>query len=1040
MKITDNEIKRVCSAAIYKRSLEYFKDGRVHIKSREESAITALVDGEGIYNVRINFDGDKIADCFCTCPYYQTMETNCKHIVATLKKRQCELLEGENYKDENDRIARLLCNEFAENCFFKKRLKIKFILNITTTSERKCRYSVSLMCGFDDLKPISGIDKFLDCYINGTDFKISKHTEINRSKYSLSENEEKILNILCEAYQNKISDGSYINRIAQSYIAPASAKRIFELLPSVESECFLNMLSVSDYPVYEDNPDIVIDINATDSEINLNIFDSGVALFNDGSWFIYEGAFYHTDEEWRSWFMPIYNSLIEESRTQIDFKGNARIDFATYVYPKLRNKRGIAVTGLDEIVINEEPKFLVYLDSVNNDITADINVKYGNITLKLPVDIPHSEKIVIRNLEEEKEVLSHFSSFELDDGKFHTSSSENIFLFITSTINELIEKCDVFTSESFNNLLNKKDIFVKTKVSYKKDVDLLEIGFSSELSGSEIHEILKAIKLKNKYYRFNDGSFLSLDNEIIKKFTLLKNINVNEKELKLGKKLISKYHIMYLDALNNEGQIEADDTFKALVKDVKKIKAKIPGGIKSVLRNYQIDGVNWLKQLSELGFGGILADDMGLGKTLEVIAFVMSEKCSEPVLVVSPSALIYNWMAEIKKFTPSAKAVIIDGTKEEREELLKNIKEYDFVITSYPLIRRDIDLYLQLEFDYMFIDESQHIKNPDTMSAKAVKKINAKRKFALSGTPVENNLTELWSVFDYCMHGYLGSRKEFSGLYDKLNADEDAEQLYELYKKIKPFVMRRMKTEVLSELPEKIENTIFSDFVPEQKKMYEAFLAVAKKEVLSLFDERTGSMQILTLLLRLRQICCHPALFDENYKKDSAKLILLEDIITSAISQGHRILVFSQFTSMLNIIRKRMKKEGIDCFFIDGKTPPQMRNELSQRFNSGEKNLFLISLKAGGTGLNLTGADTVIHYDPWWNPAVMDQASDRAYRIGQNRAVRVIRLAVKGTIEEQILKLQESKRNLANSVIRKNTKTISGLTKEEILSLFEGGE
>lgn len=1037
MEITDEEIKRVCSPIICKRGMEFYKDGRVHIKLREENSVTAVVDDDEVYNIRIDFDDNGISECFCTCPYFRTMGTNCKHIAATLKKRQAELVEGASYKDENDRIAKTLCMDFADNCFEKKRLGVKFIFNIISIEERKCHYSVELMCGFDELKPINGIDRFLECYLNAEDFKLSKHTAINSSKYSLNDNDRKIIDILCEAYQNKTADAGYVNRISKTYIAPKTAKRIFPLLNKADCDYYFNSMLLGDISIREDNPDIVIDVHATDSEISLNIFESGISLFDDGSWFLYENCFYHTDREWRSWFMPIYNSLITQSRTQIDFKGNTRVDFATYVYPKLKNQRGVVTTGLDELVINEKPKFTVYLDANKSAITADVLANYGNFRLNLPSDTPMSEKIVIRDMARENDVIKHFSHFSLYQNEFYTTDEDVIFEFITEEITKLYQKADVVISDAYKALVSNKKVKLNAVVNYRKEIDLLEIDFNSELSGEEIYGILNAVRMKKKFYKLKNGSFLPIDEETEREFGLLDALNFTEKDIFGGKKTISKYHMLYIDALNKEGRIETDKAFAELVGGVRKIKAQIPKDLKPILRKYQQDGVNWLKQLSELGFGGILADDMGLGKTLEVIAFVMSEKREKPVIVVTPSALTYNWKNEIEKFAPNAAALIIDGTKDERTELLKSINSYDFVITSYPLLRRDIDMYAGLEFSYMFIDESQHIKNPDTMNAKAVKKINAGRKFALSGTPVENRLTELWSVFDFVMKGYLSSRKNFSKRYDKLDTENDSEKLAQLQQKIRPFVMRRMKKDVLAELPEKIENVVYADFVPEQKKMYEAFLAVAKKKVTALLDNSGNSMQILTLLLRLRQICCHPALFDENYKKDSGKLILLEDIINSATSQGHRILVFSQFTSMLEIIRKRLKENGYDCFFIDGKTPADKRTQYAERFNSGEKQVFLISLKAGGTGLNLTGADTVIHYDPWWNPAVTQQASDRAYRIGQTKAVRVIQLAVRGTIEEQILKLQEKKKNLADSVIKKNTKTVAGLTKEEILSLFE---
>ncbi|MDY3928345.1 MAG: DEAD/DEAH box helicase [Clostridia bacterium] len=1038
MKITDDMIKSICSPTIYKRGMEYFKDGRVHIKSREESAITAIVDDEEIYNIRINFQDKAIHDCMCTCPYYQTMGTNCKHIVAVLKKRQTEINDGENYKDENDKLAQNLCMEFANSLFEKERLNLGYELNINTDQKRRCSFYIDISCGFSELKPVNGVDSFIESYINGTDFKISKHTAVNSAKYSLSENDEKIMDILAEAYQNKLNSGMYVRRVFQSMIAPATAKRLMPLLINSECSVNLNGINILGLQVMEEDPDIVIDINATDDEITLNVFESGTALFPDGSWFIYENCLYHTTPEWRGWFMPIYNSLMSESRTQIDFKGNSRIEFATYVYPKIRNKRGVATTGLDSIVINEKPVFSVYLDYKKFTLSAVVKAAYGNINVRPMKEIRDSKKIVIRDLQAESKVLSFFSQFSREEDTFTANDNKIIYEFASESINELKKYADVYTDKSFDNIYKKETDNIEVNVNYEKTTDLLKVDFKTELSSEELAGILRAIKLKEKYYRFKDGSFMDLNGKNTEKFKLLDNFGFTDKDIKNKEKILSKYHMLYIEALKHEGKVESDSAFDSLISSIKNIKADIPLYLQKVLREYQKEGVNWLKQMSELGFGGILADDMGLGKTLEVIAFVMSEKKKKPALVVAPSALVYNWLNEINKFTPDAKKKIIDGTKEERKKSLEDIYGYDFIITSYPLLRRDIEMYSELEFSYLFIDESQHIKNPDTMNAKTVKKVKAERKFALSGTPIENRLSELWSVFDFAMKGYLHTRKEFSQNYEYAqNSPEHDDALEELRKKVTPFILRRMKADVLEELPEKIENTIYSDFIPEQKRMYEAYLAYAKNEIGGLLEKGDSQMKILTILLRLRQICCYPGLFDTSYEKDSGKLILLDELVDSATSQGHRLLIFSQFTSMLDVIKKRLYKNGYDCFYIDGKTPAKIRTELAQKFNDGEKNIFLISLKAGGTGLNLTGADTVIHFDPWWNPAVMEQASDRAYRIGQKKAVQVIKLAVKGSIEERILELQEKKRNLASAVIQKNEKTISGLTREEILSLFE---
>lgn len=1038
MRITDSEIERIASSNIYRRGLEYLKKGRIHIKTREESGITAIADGENVYSVRIDFDGDKIANTFCTCTYSKTMGVPCKHIVATLKKRQAELSENDIYEDRNDSLAKYLCSRFADNCFMKKRLNLKFILSIASNRERKCSYAIEILCGFDEVKSVGRTDEFLECYQNGTDFKISKHASISSSSCSIGEFEEKIMNILVEGYQNRLTDSGYTPRLSQIYIASETAKRLLPYLLKCDCDYYYNSIQLKDYRTLEENPDILIDINATDDEISLNVSESGVSLFPDGSWYLYNGSFYHTEREWREWFMPIYNALMTESRTQIDFKDGARIDFATYVYPKLKNKHGVVTSGVDSILVTEKPVFSVYLDYDGRAVTAVLKVRYGAIDIRMPDDGYDSPKIVIRDIPKERELLSFFSEFTYSDGIYSLADENDIYGFITKKLDKISELSAVYESGGFSLVRSKRNIELKASVSYKSKPDLFEVGFETELTAEEISGILNSVRTKKNFYRLKDGGFITIDEENAGKLMLLDGLNFSDRDIKAARKQLSKYYALYLRALVNEGSVTADDAFCELIDGIEDISVELPDYLSDVLREYQKKGVLWIKQLSELGFGGILADDMGLGKTLEVIAFVMSEKKEKPAFVVAPSALVYNWENEINKFAPCAKTVIVDGTKEEREAAVANAYNADFVITSYPLLRRDISMYADKEFSYMFIDESQNIKNPDTMSAKAVKRISAKRKFALSGTPVENNLTELWSVFDFVMKGYLNTRREFSKIYDKIKSEEDGVgELEELRKKIRPFVLRRLKTDVLHELPEKIENTIYCELEPEQKRLYASYLAAARNEVKELIDTSDGGFKILTLLLRLRQICCHPSLFDMNYKKESGKLLFLLDLIDSALLQGRRILIFSQFTSMLDLIKEKLEERGLEYFFLDGKTPSRRRTEMAESFNGGEKNLFLASLKAGGTGLNLIGADMVIHYDPWWNPAVTAQATDRAYRIGQTKAVQVIKLAARGTIEEQIIKLQEAKQNLADSIIRKNDKTISGLSREEILSLFE---
>lgn len=514
---------------------------------------------------------------------------------------------------------------------------------------------------------------------------------------------------------------------------------------------------------------------------------------------------------------------------------------------------------------------------------------------------------------------------------------------------------------------------------------------------------------------------------------------------------LPKYRAMYIDSLAREKgvlQIERSSYFKKMVQDViepQDMEFELPEGINGTLRGYQKTGYKWLKTLAYYGFGGILADDMGLGKTLQVITLVKSEAESEkrPSLVVAPTSLVYNWQEEVRKFAPDLAVTVLSGAQAGRRERFSEIESADLVITSYGMIKRDIDLYHDYKFKFCFIDEAQHIKNPNTQNAKTVKQIKAGGYFALTGTPVENTLTELWSIFDFVMPGYLLSHHKFTGRFETpivKNGDKNA--LKELSRHIKPFILRRMKKEVLKELPEKIESKMTNEMTAEQKKIYTAFVIKAKKE----FEEELAAngfensrIKILAILTRLRQVCCHPGLFIEDYNGGSGKLEMLTELLQNAVEGGHRILVFSQFTSMLTLIKNELDKMKISYHYLDGSTSAEERMKLVNTFNGGEKEIFLISLKAGGTGLNLTGADMVVHFDPWWNPAVEDQATDRAYRIGQKNTVQVFKLITKDTIEEKIFELQQKKRELIEAVIKPGENFLTKMTETELRKLFEIG-
>ena len=1034
MTLTDEQIRKICSPTIYKHGLEYFKEGRVHLRVRKPDSIVAAVDGDELYNVHITFEEGKIKDTLCTCPYYRTMNCACKHIIATLKTRQAELDKTVNFDNENDLLASNFCSEFETVTHEVYRLSPTVRI---TRNSGKLSYAVSLKIHNNDVTyQIQSIELFLSCLSGGSDYKLSKARSFSLKSCVFDENSAKIADILTEAYENSFRTGTFFSsHINELQIGEKAFKRLFPLLEKVDCRYIIDSITYQNLPVTDDNPDILVDITATDKNINLSVTESGTALTSDGSLFMFENEIFKTTPEWQSWFMPIYRSVILRCRTQLEFSGENSIDFAAKVLPNIKDKHGVVCYGVDELVIHETPKFEVYLDRLNDGISARIRAIYGSIPLVIPCEINTPDKIIVRDDKAENNMLLFFSDFDRDDSTFLLNDDEGIFLFITEVIPVLKDYADVFLTDAFKNLTEAPLPEISTTVNFSEKIDLLELSVDSTLSERELADIFNAYYTHKRFYRFANGNFLDFKTADLPILSCMSDFT--ESSIK-GIHTVSKSYALYLAQLARSGSVTADKKFLDMVDNALNSNADIPEYLGYILRDYQKTGVHWMHQLSELGLGGILADDMGLGKTLQVIAFVLSEKKKLPALVIAPSSLIYNWYNEIMKFAPSAKVKIIDGPKEERERLLAELDGLDFVITSYSLLRRDTSVYENLRFSFCFIDEAQHIKNHGTMNAIAVKQINADRYFALTGTPVENSLSELWSIFDFVLHGYLSTHKNFSTHYERPITKSGADNLLsELRGKIKPFILRRMKNDVLAELPEKIENTIFSDFEPEQKEIYSAFLAAARKEVSELDKTGENTIRILALLTRLRQICCHPQLIDPDYDKQSGKLKLLKEVVGSAVESGHRILVFSQFTSMLEIIQKALEQDGISCFYLDGSTPSSQRTVLVDRFNSGEKSVFLISLKAGGTGLNLVGADTVIHYDPWWNPAVMDQASDRAHRIGQTKAVQVIKLAARNSIEEQILKLAAKKRGLADGIIRENKNLLSTMSKEELMKLFE---
>jgi len=684
----------------------------------------------------------------------------------------------------------------------------------------------------------------------------------------------------------------------------------------------------------------------------------------------------------------------------------------------------------------------LYLDRLKNRLLAGLEFHYGNLMIN-PLenrDLP-AGAVVIRDVEKEEEILQIFedSSFAKTDGGYFLHHEELEYDFLTYVVPRLQKLVRIYATTAVRNRISRENFRPQVRVRIKKErTNWLEFKFEMDgIPERHIHEVLAALEEKRKYYRLPNGSLLSLQtrefNEIQR---FLYSPLTKNKDLASGLDLPIEQSLQLLDTVEVSDAFKLEESFRQFLDHLHhpgKLKFDVPTSLEPVLKEYQKQGFKWMKTLAFYGFGGILADDMGLGKTVQSIAYISSvqsdiRKNIQPVLVVCPSSLTYNWLAEIRKFASQLKTVVIDGTKAERTKLLTERTGVDVMIISYPLLRREINWFEKQTFHTVFFDEAQAFKNPLTQTARAVKKLESNYRFALTGTPVENSLEELWSIFHVVFPELFLGLKEYSKLTRQTIA-----------RRIRPFLLRRLKEDVLAELPEKMESLESVELLPEQKKLYAAYLAKLRHDTLKHLDKdtiRKNRIRILAGLTRLRQICCHPGLFVDNYQGNSAKFEQLLKIVEESRISGRRVLIFSQFTKMLELIGRALTVQGMPFFYLDGQTPSEERVEICERFNQGERDLFLISLKAGGTGLNLMSADTVILYDTWWNPAVEEQAADRAHRMGQKNVVQVIKLVARGTIEEKMNELQDKKRHLIEEIIDSDEKVMSALTEEDIREIL----
>lgn len=1024
-----------------------------------------------VYNTNISFDLKNstliYTECSCedfkkNCDFSSTYI--CKHIGASfyrfmeavedkikLKKEEKYIVEKKNIEENVDYSEVLLKLLDDKNNNEKEKVNIQVNIERKEYRREKFYYEADFKIGVKKLYVVKSIFDFIEARKNKKSLEYGKEFIYNPDIHYFSEEDEELLNFVEEyvAFNETFQNEYQVHRVTNNtfgkgktiLISQSALKRFLSYFKN-RTLTLNDGKEIKTVEVKKENLPIEFNVNEKNGDINITSNeDIPKALTYKGDVYLWEDKIYLPFEEQIKYYKGINDILTKEKN--ITFKGDKKQAVFNKVIPLLEtisNKINID-EELKNNIIRENLNLEIYFDRERNKTWAEIKAIYGDVEFNI-LKGPKEDQYIIRDLNKEREIekaLNNLSFYREKEIFNFNGDDEKLYELLSSDLNELKEKATVFYSDRFK----ERKIYGANSLNAsitEGSGNYLEFTFNIEnVSEDEYRKIINAFKDNRKFFKLKDESFVDLrDEEVVKLLKLIDDLaedtSIKSNNLKLHKsKAVFLNEAILKDNMNFINGKDIASHIANKIENLDSIDYDIPKNLNANLRDYQLTGFKWFKTLSYYEFGGILADEMGLGKTIQTIAFLLSEKGKRSI-IVTPTSLIYNWKSEFEKFAPDLDIKIIHGNKEERAFTPEEAKKYDVLLTTYGTLRNDYDLYENITFDYCIIDEGQNIKNPLSQSSEVVKEIKAKVKFALTGTPIENNLLELWSLFDYIMPGYLYSRRKFQDKFMK--RDKNTEDLKRL---IKPFILRRLKTEVMSELPDKIEKRFLIEMTDEQKKVYKSYIDDIKVKMKEK-DFTKDKITIFSYLTKLRQLTLDPSILVEGYKGGSGKINVTVELIQEFIKNDHKILLFSQFTSVLDNLKKILETEGIEYFYLDGQTKASQRVELVNEFNNSNKTkVFLISLKAGGTGLNLTSADVVIHFDPWWNPAIEDQATDRAHRFGQKNVVEVIKLIAKGSIEEKIIKLQESKKEIINEVMNGNYTNggfLSSLSSEEIKELF----
>ncbi|WP_394522352.1 DEAD/DEAH box helicase [Lacrimispora sp. JR3] len=1033
-----------------------------------ESGVRAVVEDQGNeYKASLHIKGSQVIDYSCSCALGNSYRGMCSHCQALFSAYKAQEMENQGRMVTTSQQARAMIREYtnrevARIMSEEEGEQIKLLVAMVA-GRREVKLEFKL--GRDRLYMIRDLSAFVKAVESGTFVEYGKKLSFHHSVSAFLKESRPLLEFVMEVVNTYLE---HHKQFQKSSFSASPVMRFLNLSRTTIDRFFQIMknrtLEIEDYKgqkrqveVTERTPELTVTVRREGRE--------GVSVSIDKDLMVFEGQhhlyfadahyLYCCDQSCSEALGVFFKQMMEgygfKYETEINNKDMPL--FYERVLKKIAAYCTIDSGDLDlEQYKPEELKARFYFDSDGpNNLTLKPTLFYGDYSFQ-PVEDERLPRTVCRDVPGEfriSQLITKYFKYREYDSSYPAirNDEEAVYRLLIDGIQEFMNYGEVYFSESFKKL--KVLPPPKVSVGIRSVGNWLELHVDTEgLSGEELNRLLSEYSKKKKFYRLKNGEFLNLDdNGLLSVAKLMEDMSLDLSDLENKTFRLPKYRALYLDGLLKEGSgitLYRDQLYKAVVRGMKSVEDsdfEVPQALRQILRGYQKTGYRWLKTLDHYGFGGILADDMGLGKTIQVISLLLDEKEkqeSSVSLIVCPASLVYNWENELRMFAPELKVLTVTGMAADREEMLTHMAGNDVLITSYDLLKRDIPFYEGKSFRFQIIDEAQYIKNASTQSAKAVKGIEAQSRFALTGTPIENRLSELWSIFDYLMPGFLFSYQKFKKEYETpIVKDQEPSVLENLHRLIGPFILRRLKKDVLKELPDKLETVVYSAFDKKQKDIYTANAYRLKKE-LERMEGKSGkdNIQILAELTRLRQICCDPHLCYGDYSGESAKLETCMDLVRNGVEGGHKILLFSQFTSMLEIISQRLKKEEIPFYILTGATPKEERLHMVNSFKEDEIPLFLISLKAGGTGLNLTAADIVIHFDPWWNVAAQNQATDRAHRIGQEKQVSVFKLITKGTIEENILKLQESKKDLAEQIITEGTISLSNLSREDLLGLL----